>query len=158
MFTWSFSKYSPLVECTSYSVAAIPRTHDASHSLSGPWESPHFSWALLQRSQIKCPRALSLVMGIRRSHREQDWGCKAVTLNLAKNCMMWIHDVRLCVVMMKSPYSPMKLWLFLCNVLLQFTQHWRVVHCCTLASPPFCAMWKRSVVDNVKQYYQPTGR
>ena len=79
----------PLVECTSYSVAAIPRTHDAGHSLSGPWESPHFSSALLQRSQIECPRALSLVMGIRRSHREQDWGCKAVMLNLARNCMTW---------------------------------------------------------------------
>ena len=29
---------------------------------------------------------------------------------------------------MKSPSSPMKLWPFLCNVLLQFSQHWRVVH------------------------------
>ena len=32
-----FFKVSPLVECTSYSVAVIPRTHDAGHSLLGPW-------------------------------------------------------------------------------------------------------------------------
>ena len=76
----------------------------------------------LARSQIECPRALSLVMGIRRSNREEDWGCKAVVLNLARNCEV-IRHVRLCVVMMKSPSSPMKLWPFLCNVLLQFSQH-----------------------------------
>ena len=45
MFTWSFWKYSHLGECTSNSVAAILRTHDAGHSLLGPWESPHFSSA-----------------------------------------------------------------------------------------------------------------
>ena len=32
-----FFKVLPsLVECTSYSIAAIPRTHGAGHSLSGP--------------------------------------------------------------------------------------------------------------------------
>ena len=81
-----FQNTPPVFKCTSYRVAAIPRTHDAGHSFSGSWESPHFSSALLQRSQIECPGALSLVMGI-RSHREQDWGCKAVMLNAAKNCM-----------------------------------------------------------------------
>ena len=31
-----FQSALPSVECTSYSVAAIPRTHDTCHSLSGP--------------------------------------------------------------------------------------------------------------------------
>ena len=42
-----------------------------------------------------------------------------------------IRDVGPCVVIVKSPSSPMKLWPFLCNVLPQFSQHWCVVHCCT---------------------------
>ena len=87
--------------------------------------------------------------------------------------------------MMKSPSSLMKLWPFLCNVLLQFSQHWLVVHLhCTLAAvlhkfqrlyalsgnrivlrcttllatPPFCGMQKTSEVDNIEQYYQHISR
>ena len=87
--------------------------------------------------------------------------------------------------MMKSPSSPMKLWPFLCNVLLQFSQHWRVVHVhrtlaaalhkfqrlhalsrnrivlrCTapLETPPFIGMRKTCEIDNIEQYYQPISR
>ena len=83
--------------------------------------------------------------------------------------------------MMKSPSNPMKLCPFLCNVLLQFSQHWRVVHLqltlaaalhkfqrlyplsgnrivlscnAPLATPPLCGMRKTTEVDNIEQYYQ----
>ena len=55
-------------------------------------------------------------------------GLKGGNVKFSQKLHDIIRDVRLCIVMMKSPSSPMMLWPFLCNVLLQFSQHWRVLH------------------------------
>ena len=120
-----------LVECTSYSAAAIPHT----------WRRPFFVRSL-RIASLFLSTASEVSNRMPQSFAFSD-GNKNVTgskigvvrqmrytgnVKFSQKLHDLICDIRPCVVMMKSPSSLKKLWSFLSNVLLQFSRHWRVVH------------------------------